>query len=47
LDRSVIEQAQRYNLIIKAELLMITNGISDLVFNSKNEVVELPEQKNS
>lgn len=44
LDKPVIEQALRYNLVIKAELLMITNGISDLVFNSKNELVELPVQ---
>ena len=43
LDRLVVEQALRYNLTVKAELLMITNGISDLVFNLKNEVVELPE----
>ncbi len=42
LDKSVVEQALRYNLTIKAQFLMITNGISDLVFNSKNEVVELP-----
>jgi len=44
LDRLVVEQALRYNLTIKAELLMITNGISDLVFNLKNEIVELPLQ---
>jgi hypothetical protein len=43
LNKSVIEQAQRYNLSVKAELLMISNGISDLVFNLKNEVVELPK----
>jgi hypothetical protein len=43
LDRLVVEQALRYNLVVKAELLMITNGVSDLIFNSKNEVIELPE----
>lgn len=42
LDKQVIEQALRYNLTIKADLLMISNGISDLVFNSKNEIVDLP-----
>lgn len=42
LDRLVVEQALRYNLTVKAEVVMITNGVSDLVFNSKNEVVELP-----
>ena len=45
LDRQVVEQALRYNLTVKAELLMITNGVSDLVFNLKNEVVELPIQE--
>jgi len=43
LDKMVVEQALRYNLTVKAELLMITNGISDLVFNLKNEIIELPE----
>lgn len=42
LDRSVVEQALRYNLSIQAELLMISNGVSDLVFNRQNQVVELP-----
>ena len=41
LDTKVVEQALRYNLIVKAELLMISNGVSDLVFNSKNETVVL------
>jgi len=44
LDNLVIEQALRYNLVIKADLLMITNGVSDLVFNKKQEVVELPSK---
>ncbi len=42
LGQLVVDQALRYNLSIKADLLMITNGISDLVFNSKNELVDLP-----
>ena len=42
LDKLVIEQALRYNLSMKAGLLMITNGVSDLVFNASNELVELP-----
>jgi hypothetical protein len=41
LDKLVVEQALRYNLSIRAELLMISNGVSDLVFNSRNEIVEL------
>jgi hypothetical protein len=44
LNNLVIEQALRYNLVIKADLLMITNGVSDLVFNKKQEVVELPSK---
>lgn len=43
LNDMVIEQALRYNLILKANLLMITNGVSDLIFNSKNEIVTLPD----
>jgi hypothetical protein len=42
LNRSVLDQALRYNLILKAPLLMISNGMSDLVFNAGNEVIELP-----
>lgn len=41
LDRQVISQALHYNLIIKAPLLMISNGVSDLVFNANNEITEL------
>lgn len=44
LDRLVVEQALRYNLVIKAELVMITNGVSDLVFNQNQEVIELPSK---
>ena len=43
LDESVVEQALRYNRVIKAELLMITNGVSDLVFNARNEAVLLTD----
>jgi hypothetical protein len=43
LDKTVVEQALRYNLTIKAELLMISNGVIDLVFNSQNKIVELPD----
>ena len=44
LDQLVIEQALRYNLTIKAELLMVTNGIDERVFNSTNTQIELPTQ---
>lgn len=39
LNQAVIEQALRYNLTVGAELLMISNGVSDLVFNLKNEII--------
>lgn len=43
LDTSVIEQAQRYNRVLKAPLLMISNGVSDYIFNSSNLPAVLPE----
>ena len=43
LNRSVVEQALRYNLIIKANYLMISNGVSDLTFNNLNQQVNLPD----
>lgn len=43
LDKAVVSQALHYNLTIKAEFLMISNGVSDLVFNSKNEIIELAD----
>lgn len=41
LDENVVEQALRYNLTIKASLLMITNGITDFVFDSDNKPADL------
>jgi len=41
LDKSTIEQAKRYNLVLKANLLMITNGVSDLVLDNQNKEVDL------
>lgn len=45
LDNDVVSQAQRYNLVVKAHYLMISNGVSDLVFNRQNEIVELPSTR--
>lgn len=42
LDQLVFDQALRYNLVIKADLLMVTNGLREVVFNVSNEVVDLP-----
>lgn len=41
LDESVLEQALRYNLILRAPFLMISNGVSDVVFNAVNEQTSL------
>ena len=43
LDNSVISQALHYNLTVKARVLMISNGVSDLVFNASNEIIELDD----
>lgn len=42
LDLLVTEQVLRYNLVLSAEYSMITNGVSDLVMNRQNEIIELP-----
>lgn len=43
LDQSVVEQALRYNLIVKASYLMISNGVSDITFNNLNQQINLPD----
>ncbi len=43
LTRQVVDQALRYNLIVKAPLLMISNGVSDLVFDQNAQTISLPE----
>jgi hypothetical protein len=43
LDEAVLLQALRYNLTINAELLMVSNGLNDMVFNKQHQKVELPE----
>ncbi len=42
LDDEVTEQALRYNLILKAEYLMISNGIQDKLYKGKVKIEELP-----
>lgn len=37
LDELVLEQALRYNLILRAPYLMISNGVSDIVFDAANQ----------
>lgn len=40
LNQMVLDQALRYNLILNADLVMITNGVSDYTINQKGEKVE-------
>lgn len=42
LDQSVVEQALRYNLILKAPYVMISNGVSDFVYSASGKASELP-----
>lgn len=37
------EQALRYNLILKAPYLMISNGLSDFIFKEGKRISELPD----
>ena len=43
LNQSVIDQALRYNLVLQAPYVMISNGVSDFVFNHNNKQVNLPD----
>jgi hypothetical protein len=46
LDNLVVAQVQRYNLVLTAKYIMITNGLSELVLDKENKSVELPDYKN-
>lgn len=43
LDQSVIDQALRYNLILKAEFIMISNGLTDHIYDKNKTKLELPD----
>jgi len=43
LDAAVAEQALRYNLNLKSQFVMITNGVADFVVDKNNNMVELPD----
>lgn len=43
LNENTLEQAKRYNLTIAAPYLMITNGVSDFVFDSEGRLTEVPD----
>jgi hypothetical protein len=42
IDQQVVDQALRYNIKVNAPFVMLTNGVSDRIYNSRNESVELP-----
>jgi hypothetical protein len=42
LNASVAEQALRYNLVLNSGFVMITNGVSDIIFDRQNRITELP-----
>jgi type I site-specific restriction endonuclease len=42
LTSEVVDQALRYNMVVNAPFLMITNGVSDLVFDNSEQAVTLP-----
>lgn len=39
----VVEQVLRYNLKMRSEFVMITNGMSDFIFDKNNKRVDLPD----
>lgn len=43
LTKDTLEQALRYNLVLKAKYIMISNGISDFVWGEDNRIEELPK----
>ncbi len=47
LNEKVLEQALRYNLVLKVPYLMITNGMNDFVLFGTERIGELPECKNT
>lgn len=42
LSEKVLEQALRYNLVLKVPYLMISNGLNDFIINGTNKMNELP-----
>lgn len=42
LSEQVLEQALRYNLVLDVQFILITNGLSDAVFNFSKQINELP-----
>ncbi len=43
LDNAVADQALRYNLVLKADYLMISNGVQDRIYKGQTLLQDLPE----
>ena len=43
LDKIVLEQALRYNLVVNSKFVMITNGVSDFILENESRIDELPQ----
>jgi hypothetical protein len=43
LNQLTIDQVLRYNLVLKSELVMITNGIDDFIFNQEKQKINLED----
>lgn len=43
LNKSVLEQVLRYNLVVNSKFVMISNGVSDLILENEYRIDELPE----
>jgi len=46
LDDAVTEQALRYNLVLKADYLMISNGVQDRTYKGQTLLNDLPDYLN-
>lgn len=43
LTGDTLEQALRYNLVLKAKYIVISNGVSDFVWGDEQRIEELPD----
>lgn len=42
IDQAVIEQALRYNLVMKASHILLTNGVAEHIYDAAGKSVEFP-----
>ncbi|MBK9284403.1 MAG: type I restriction enzyme HsdR N-terminal domain-containing protein [Sphingobacteriaceae bacterium] len=46
LNKEVLEQVLRYNLILNSKFIMISNGVSDFILENEMQIQELPDYQN-